>query len=479
MGGAPKHLQSVALHLGELGHEVTVLSTRRADTHQPFHWHENVRVLPILRFHQPFPQPYAAPGYDLAAAVQDVAEHLVDADRFYMHDGEFLFPYVYSHIPTVVSLRDVVYPETLLGSFLFQGDEMILITEYSRQHFLHTAGRFFPDYAERTHVIPNGVDWDHYKPTPPRRILDIIPVTPGAYPILLHPHRPEESKGIGQTIAVVDQLVHHYGYTHLKALVPRWMETNLTPDLRAFYAGIRDEIAQRGLERNFIFHDWVPQSLMPEYFSLGSVTLALGHFVETFGNSVYESLGCGTPAIPTRISSHRELVPEHLIDKVDYGDIDGAARIAAQIIETKRRTSPETLAYLHAHLGVDRQRAAYADVILNAQMRGPLRYQMQPIDAATRFQIAPWCYRSPVRGIYHDFRVEYRRDAAFDSVLSAYPEGFTFAQAAEAGITRQQVQDWYRDGYLAVAYPAQPEALKTRRANTRRGAANQRSTSAP
>ncbi len=107
-----------------------------------------------------------------------------------MHDGEFLFPFAYRKVPTVVSLRDNVYPETLHGSFLFQGDRLILISEYSRQYFLHTAGRFFPDYAERATVIYNGVDWAHFKPTPPREILDLIPVQPGAYPILLHPHRP-------------------------------------------------------------------------------------------------------------------------------------------------------------------------------------------------------------------------------------------------------------------------------------------------
>ena len=69
---------------------------------------------------------------------------------------------------------------------------------------------------------------------------------------------------------------------------------------------------------------------MPEYYSLGGVTLALGHFVESFGNTVYESLGCGTPAIVARISSHRELLPESLVDKVDFGDHDTAPAIAAE-----------------------------------------------------------------------------------------------------------------------------------------------------
>ncbi len=447
MGGAPKHLQSIATYLGKLGHDVTVLCTRREDSSQPFHWHERVEVLPVLPFHQPFPQPYAVTGHEMAMIVQIVGEYLQGADRFYMHDGEFLFPFAYRDIPTVVSLRDNVYPETLHGSFLFQGDKLILISENSRQHFLHTAGRFFPDYAARTVVIHNGLDWDHFRPKTPGKIVDIVPVQPGAYPIVLHPHRPEETKGIRETLAVVDLLVHQYGFSDLKVLVPKWMDLNLYPDLRTFYKSIQIDIAQRGLTDHVIFHDWIPQSLIPEYYSLGSVTLALGSFVESFGNAVYESLGCGTPAIPVRISSHREILPENLVDKVDYGDIESAARIAAGIIREKRRTSPETMAYLHEHYSVDKQRAAYAEAILNAKVSPELRYKLSPVDETTHFILPSWCYQAK-QGIYHDFRADYLQAPELDRLLTDCPQGFTFDDAGARGIERQTMMAWYRDGYL-------------------------------
>lgn len=451
MGGAPKHLQSIVIHLGELGHEVTVLSTQREDSHTAFRWHENVEVLPVLRFHQPFPQPYAAPVYDLAAIVQDVGEHLAQADRFYMHDGEFLFPFVYQHIPTVVSLRDHIYPETLQGAFLSQGDELILISEYSRQLYLQTAGRFFPGSAQRTHVIHNGLDWGHFQPTTPDEILKIVPVEPGRYPIVIHPHRPEENKGIRQTIEVVELLVHQHGIDNLKVLVPRWLDFNLSASLRVFYDDIQREIDQRRISNHFVFHDWIPQHLMPQYYSLGSVTLALGSVVETFGNAVYESIGCGTPAIPVRISSHREILPEHLVDKVDFGDTTMAARLAAQIIWQERRTSPETMAYLHTHYGVQQQRTAYADVILNAERHEPLSYQLRPLDDDTCFHLPVWCYQTASGAVYHDFRVEYQRSVDFLKLIAAYPTGFSMAQAAQHGVHRDAVMGWYRDGYLTPA----------------------------
>lgn len=447
MGGAPKHLQNIAIAMGERGHEITVLCTQGKDGNLPFKWHEKVEVQPILPFHQPFPQPYAVPAYDLATIVHVIGDYLEKADRFYMHDGELLFPYVYQHIPTIVSLRDNVYPETLIGSFLFRGDKLILISEYSRQYFLNTVGRFFPDLDDRIEVIHNGLDWQKFKPVQPQKILNIIPIDPDAQPIVLHPHRPEESKGIRQTIAVVDLLVHQYGFDNLIALAPRWHEVQISSDLREFYDSIRREISERNLQNNFIFHEWVPQDLMPEYFSLGDVTLSLGNFVESFGNSVYESMGCGTPSIVSRISTHRELLPDHLIDKVDYDDIEGAASIAARILHHRETPRPEALEYLHSYYSVDRQLQAYADVILGAQQCPALQYRHQSIDEQTQFHLPPWCYRSS-RGIYHDFHAGYRQLTDIEALLIECPDGFTYADGRQHGVSAEVINHWYHEGYL-------------------------------
>lgn len=448
MGGAPKHLQNIAIHMGQRGHEVTVLCTRATANTGDFQWHENVTVKPILRFHQPFPQPYAIPAYDMAAAVQDMGDHLQNADRFYMHDGEFLYPYVYKDIPTVISLRDNVYPETLLGGFHFQADKLVLISEYSRNYFEQTVGRFFPELSDRIEVIHNGLDWDKFKPTKPHKILEYIPIEAGRQPVLLHPHRPEVSKGIMQTIELVNVLVNQRGFSNLIALAPRWHDVQSSPDLREFYARIEQEIVDYGLQDNFIFHGWIPQELMPEYFSLGAVAVSLGYFPESFGNAVYESMGCGTPTIAARISTHRELLPDHLIDKVDYDDVQAAADIAAEIIQSGRRTSPETMAYLHEHYSIERQLNAYAEIIENAQISQPMTYQHPSISEETRFKLAGWCYLSDKRGIYHDFRADYLQDEGLKEVIQQFVDGFTREQAQGLGIDRALFENFYRDGYI-------------------------------
>lgn len=448
MGGGQKHLRNIALHLARRGHDITLLCTQRADTNQPFQWHERARVLPILRFKQPFPNPYDTPAYNIASIVQDVAEHLHGADRFYMHDGEFVFPYVYRDIPTVVSLRDNVYPETTQGAFHFEGHTLVVISEYARQFFLRTVGRFFPELPSRMKVIHNGIDWTRFKPTPPSRILDLIPVDPARHAIVLHPHRPEETKGLWQTIEVIDRLVKVHDLTNVRALVPRWLGVQYDPGVQSFYERAEREIAARGLTEHFIFHPWIPVDLLPEYYSLGGVMFSLGSFQESFGNAVYESYGCGTPAIAARISTHRELLPDDLGYKVDYGDHDEAARLAAAILREGRRTSQAVLDYLHAHYRVDQQLDAYAETILNATTAAPMRYQFTPITEATRYILAPWCYRSSTRGIYHDYRADYNTDAPLLRLIAAHPGGFSAADAAAAGVTAAQVDSWTREGYL-------------------------------
>ncbi len=444
MGGAQKQLKRIAVYMAELGHDVTVLATRRSDSMEPFNWHERARVVPIFRFKQPYPEPYDTPVFNLATAVQDLGDYLHDADRFYLHDGGFVFPYVYRHIPTVVSLRALVFAETMQSAFLFRGDWLILVSEHQVATLEQTAGRFFPDYADRVRLIHNGFDWNYYRPTPVDAMLKRIPVDPND-DIVLYPHRPDAAKGIFQTIAVADKLVHEYGLSRLRVLVPMWIDATLAPDVKAFYDGLRRRIDQRGLTEHFIFHDWVPEHLMPAYYSLGRVTLCLGSVLEAFGNVAWESLGCGTPAIVARVASNRDLFPEALSHLIDFGDVETAAALAADIIRERRRTSPDMLDFMHAHYSHDRMLSAYADVIVNARTLPDLTYRYLPMDDNTGFRLAPWCYRS-VRGVYHDFLATYNDDPLLVGLVGG--GAFTFAQAAERGATREAVMDWYRDGYL-------------------------------
>jgi glycosyltransferase involved in cell wall biosynthesis len=443
MGGAQKHLRYIANYMGERGHDVTILATRRHDSSESFHWHSRVTVHPILQFKQPFPSPYDTGAFNLANIIQDIVEHLQGADCFYIHDGEMLFPYLYEGIPTVVGLRDNVYPETMLGAYSFRGDTLIVISEYSRRFIEATVGRFFPELKQRLKRINNGLDWGHFKETVPDEIYEIVPRDIRQnYHVIVHPHRPEDNKGMWQVLDMVEKLAQKR--QDFRVIFPRWIGTEEDSAVQEFYERVMQACIERGIEEYFVSHDWVPYELLPQYYSLADVTLSLGSFVESFGNAVYESLGCGTPSVVARIATHRELLPNDLVDKVDFDDAETAADIVDEILSTERRTSRETLEYLKVNYNFVDQLEAYALTIENARVREAMQFQPQVIDAETSFELAPWCYLNNGR-IYHDFKANYYEDSILLYLLET---GLTIQAAQDFGVSEEQFEDWYREGYV-------------------------------
>jgi glycosyltransferase involved in cell wall biosynthesis len=443
MGGAQKHLRYIANHLGERGHKVTILCTKRHDTKESFTWHPNVTIHPILQFKQPFPSPYDTGAANLGNIIQDVIEHLQNADRFYIHDGEMLFPYIYENIPTVVGLRDNVYPETMMGAYLFRGDTLITISDYSKRFIEATVGRFFPELPQRLKRINNGLDWKHFKPSSGKEIWEIVPrELRQNYKIILQPHRPENTKGMWQAITMAERLIKER--QDFRVLYPRWIGVDADRGVLDFYAEVDRTLAEKGLSDYFVAHEWIPYALLPQYYSMGDVTLSLGSFVESFGNAVYESMGCGTPSIVARIATHRELLPDALVDKVDFDDAEMAADITHEILSTGRRTSNETLDYLKRYYNFVDQLAAYAETIEQAKVAKPMQFKPKPINAVTEFALAPWCYVTRGR-IYHDFHASYREDAALLGLLEG---GLSVRKAEAAGVDIETFEAWYREGYL-------------------------------
>jgi hypothetical protein len=81
-----------------------------------------------------------------------------------------------------------------------------------------------------------------------------------------------------------------------------------------------------------------------------------------------------------------------------------------------------------------------------------LVYHHTPITDATRFVLPVWCWRSR-RGIYHDYRADYLHDDALDALIVAHPSGFTYPDAEASGVARDQVEMWYREGYVVPIPP--------------------------
>ena len=443
MGGGQVQLKKVALHLAESGHRLTILSTQREGSMKPFKWHDNVEIVPILRFKQPYPEPYFTPIYHIANAMRYMGEAIADADIHYSHDGGLIFPLVYQSKPTVISLRSIIYPETMQAAFLFQGDEWILPSEHTRASYEAVVSQFAPEVRQRMHTVHNGFDWDVFRYTQPEQIFELIPAEIADHPLLLFPHRPDINKGIYEVVQVARRLTQDMGWRDLRVLVPRWLDAESDPLNRAYYDKLRQTISAAGLRDVFVFHDWISEALIPQYYSLADVTMCIGHCVETFGNTPFESLGCGTIPIVSRVAPYRDLLPDEHICRVDYGDIDAAAAMAHSILSERRRASPATLRYLKAEFSLEAMVSRFAEIILRAEKKPPLRYRLPSIGDETRYKLAPWCAISEKRGIYHDFRARYQMDDALIRLTQDNPAGF---RAAAVDATR--LQAWLDDGYV-------------------------------
>ncbi len=439
-GGASKHLYHIARYLGELGHDVEVLCAQAEKSASPFLWSENVGVSPVLPFKLPFPQPYDISGADLALIVERVSKTLQDADRFYIHDGEFLLPDVYADIPTIISFRDNIYPESVLGTFIGKADEIICVSPYSAEVIKHTAGWFYPDLLKRIHQVNNGIDFTQFMKKDHEPLARELGVNPDKEFILLHPHRPEPGKGLPETIMLVNQLIHQHDLTKIKVLIPEWIGSMVSAGESEFYDAMMNLMRDLDVRDHFIFIPWMPIKRMPELYSLSNVTLCLGNIVEAFGNVAYESLACGTPSVVARVGVHRTLMPDDLIDKVHFGDINGAAEKVIAILNKSKFVDEACIRALKATMDFDHQVESYAEIITSCRKREQLRFSRHEYDEGQRYCLAPWCYLDGER-LYHDYHRTFTTADELSKLLKEKAE-INRKDAEQAGITAVCWQNW-------------------------------------
>jgi len=450
-GGASKHLHHIARNLGAKGHTVEILCAQaQRNKHQSsFFWAENVSVFPVLPFHLPFPQPYAVSGGDLAIIIEKVSAALQDADRFYIHDGEFLIPDVYEFLPTITSFRDNIYPESVLGSFIGKADDVICVSAYSKAVIEHTAGRFYPELKDRMHLVNNGVDLEVFSPIDATSLAEQLKVDPESEIILLHPHRPEIGKGLPETIKLVDRLVNQFGLSNIKVLVPEWIGSMASEQDSEFYNTMMHFMQDLGLRERFMFISWMPLKRMPELYSLGRVTLCLGNIVEAFGNVAYESLACGTPSIVARVGVHRSLMPDDLISKVHFGDVAGAAERVMAILQGEQPSHSDVVAYLRKNLNFSLQVETYSEIITTCKKRHRLDFDLSVVDRQQEFQLAPWCYFDGDR-LFHDFQGKFTVASQLAALLGR-SESISQDEAVTAGIEIKTWNDWVTKTWIVPA----------------------------
>ena len=273
---------------------------------------------------------------------------------------------------------------------------------------------------------------------------------------MLYPHRPDYRKGIFDALEVVSRLKHIYGYEDINLLVPLHINLNTSDGKSSYYgdahySSLKSKCKELDIEKNVIFHKWLPFNMMPQYYSLGDLTLSVGCFVEAFGsNSSVESICCGTPVIMSRAGSQRNTFPEGFVSQVDWHDIDSIVNFAHNIL-SKGCDISRAQKYISQKYDYLKMLKKYEFIITKTRPSKNFKLKLlKKINfSKSYFKLAPWCYLTSGE-IYNDYEFGYLTiDPRFYELLLA-KSVFSFKDSLTFGLNEEYILSEFYKGNLAL-----------------------------
>lgn len=433
-GGSQKILAAIACHLGELGNDVRILCTARPDLPTTFSLNTRVTVEAQLSFKQPFPDPFRVAPSRVAESLERISLAIADSDVVYMHDAAFCPVIACLERPLVVSIRDFLYSESIVGLFSFKRDILILNSDYAFDVVMGLLPSQRHELCEKVVVVPNGIDESIFFPVDQEEAKKSFGLSVDRN-CLVFPHRTVSEKGGAFLIQTIQELERR-GHIGLDVVMPIWMDAG---------CGMRkDSIAQlwreNGLQANLALVPWADQDRMRFLYSAADVTLCLGNAPEAFGGNVaLESISCGTPVVATSVGAYRSTIPRDYFHQICFGlELDAADCVEAAMKGDKKPTE-ETIREIRVLFSFEKMLEGYERVICEASIGTPLGDRNGSGIKSDKFGQAPWCSLYPF-GYYHDFdREYYPRDELHDFLVERNRETFASSDISCLGIPEETV----------------------------------------
>jgi len=410
-GGSQKILRNILLGLSS-SDKVTVLCVARRDL-EPFKINENIKVLPVLTYRETYPNPLNTSPLRIANLSAMVYKYTRNADVIYNHDSQMIFRVNTRGIPSVISCRDVIYPETIVGLLVNQEDSIIVNSAYAEACIIALLKRQKMSGKVRIRKIENGIDIEHFYPISDNFKSDLFPqVYPKDFYLIISPGRAEVSKGHHEALELLGMLTGAGLPKPVFLGIPRYIDINIDTELKHYYNKLEAHAKELGIWDNIIFHDWMPYEQMPKLYAAADLVLGLGSYPECFGNTYLEAVCCGTPCVIASVGANRIIPPGESIARVDYGDIAGAAQISEEYLLGRRQIHTEEIRRtVYERFGFDRMITEYVDSIHRTAAREPIGKEYSLNNSHhDALSISPWIVLGKSR-LFHDYDTNYITDA--------------------------------------------------------------------
>jgi glycosyltransferase involved in cell wall biosynthesis len=257
----------------------------------------------------------------------------------------------------LLSLNTICYEREVMAFFSGQWDRLVVLSDFEKDTL--SSYKYRVDCIRKVPSFTDG----YFTPRQRGELIRLRKYFDFDYNrrYILFPHRPDRLKGHMEALDVVRILAR--ADSRYCMLIPEPPDSRVADaeSESTFVSSIKKCVAERGLSAHVTFHKWVPYEDLPLLFSCGEITLFLSRLPETFGSSLVNSIGCGTPVISYGTGALEEIIPPgnaHFV--VDEGDTDNIARI---ILDGQSgQNISKDIDYIHNSYRIDAAVKAYMDL---------------------------------------------------------------------------------------------------------------------
>jgi glycosyltransferase involved in cell wall biosynthesis len=158
---------------------------------------------------------------------------------------------------------------------------------------------------QKIHIIPGGVDIDHFQNNLSRQEARIKLGWPTNRPILFTSRRLVHRMGIDKLLQAIAMI---------KTEIPDiWLAIAGRGHIQAL---LQQQAQELGLENNVQFLGFLPENDLPVAYQAADLTVMPSQSFEGFGLAIVESLACGTPVLCTPVGGMPEILEKFSPDLI-------------------------------------------------------------------------------------------------------------------------------------------------------------------